>query len=512
MSYPKRLLRLRPSRGIISDIPAHEIGPEYYSGGQNVIFRRGFPNRVKGSRDAYVASIVIAAPAQIFHLLNAPLAGTNWWLVFEADGTAWAIEGSSASQIDNMLLSSVSSPSVYSSTLLNGIPIISNSTDDVVYWPGSGNLLVLPGWTATETAKFIVAFRFHIFAMDISGPGGTFPNLVKWSSAAEPGTIPDSWTPDPSNTAGDVELSDGKGPVLCGVPLKDNLILYKQTMSYGAQFVGGNQVFSFHALNRSKGALNRHSVSDIGERHLIVEQGDITISDGINRQSIGQSRMKDFLFDQLDQDNFENLFTIFFPPTNEVLIAFPTTGAEFPNLALVYKIDADSFGIRDLPNIEHAATGFVTDTVESQAWDDDSQVWDDDNSAWNSSSIFASTESLVFARLNDIELQNTNDSVTMEAFIGKHDLTFGEPERLKFVRRLHVRAEEGYGTLLVRVGSRMTPNDDIAWTAEVALIEPEQIINVITIGRYISFEIRSNSDKAWVVNAVELEAELRGYH
>lgn len=512
MSYPKKLLRLQPRQGIIVDVPPHEVGPNFYTSGQNVIFRRGFANRVKGSRDAYTTAIATANPIQIFHLLNAVIGTSNFWIVIEADGTTWAIEGSNATQIDNLLLSSVTQPSVYSSALLNGLPIISNGLDELVFWAGTGNLALLPGWTATESAKFIAVFRFHIFAMDISGPGGNFPNLVKWSDAAAPGTVPSSWTPSASTTAGSVELADGKGPVLCALSLKDTLIFYKQSMSYGAQFVSGNQIFAFQPLNRSAGALNRHSVVDIGERHLIVEQGDITISDGINRQSIGESRQKDFLFNQLDQDNFENLFTVFFQPTSEVLIAFPSVGSQFANIGLMYNVERDSFGIVDLPNIEHAATGFVTDTTEAQNWNTDSEVWDDDSSAWNSTSIFAANESLVFARLNDIELQNTNDPVIKPAFIGKHDLTFGEPERVKFVKRVHVRAENGYGTLLVRIGSRMTTTEEITWTPEVMLVEPEQIVNLITQGRYISIELRSNSDNAWVINAIELEAELRGYH
>jgi hypothetical protein len=58
----------------------------------------------------------------------------------------------------------------------------------------------------------------------------------------------------------------------------------------------------------------------------------------------------------------------------------------------------------------------------------------------------------------------------------------------------------------------MTPTDSITWSNEVALNEPEQIVNVIAQGRYISVEIRSNNDKAWIISAIDLEAEMRGYH
>lgn len=514
MSFPKKLLRLRPTKGIVSDVPAHEVGPEFYTAGQNVLFREGFSSRVRGFRDAYTTALAVAAPVDILHVVNAQLGGTNFWLVFEADGTVWSIEGSNAVEIDDvsLLIGAIDQPWKYSSALLNGVPIISNGTDEPVFWAGSGDLATLTDWTATESAKSIAVFKFHVFAMDISGPGGEFPNLVKWSDAAEPGTIPSSWTPAADNTAGSVELADGAGPVLTAVPLRDQLIFYKRSTMYGCQFIGGDQIFQFDKLNTTFGALTRHAVADLGDSHFVVTDGDIVITDGVNKRSVGEARMKEFLFSQLDQDNFENLFCTFHRAENEVIVAFPTAGSERCNLALVYDVANDSFGIRDLPDIATAVNGTVNDTTTSAVWDDDSNTWDSDNSTWNSSVIAAATESLVFGYSDTLEEQDTDDTVTVPAVVGKHDLHFGEPERVKFVKRLHIRTKEGYGTLLVRVGSRMTTTDPITWSPEVELTEPEQIVNSFAQGRYISVEIRSNSDDVWAVTGIDLEAELRGYH
>lgn len=512
MSYPKKLLRLRPTKGIVSDTPAHEVGPDFYTGGQNAIFRNGFAGRIGGHRSAYATALGTAAPVEILHALNVQNGGTNYWLIFEADGTAWAIEGSNATQIDGTLLSAVTDPWEYASALLNGLPIITSGSDDLLYWDGSGNLQALPDWTATKSCKSVAVFKFHIFAMDIDGPGGTFPNLVEWSDAAEPGTVPDSWTPAADNEAGSVELADGPGPVLCAVPLRDTLIFYKRSTMYGAQYVGRNQKYSFQKLQSASGALTRHAVCDVNGQHLVVTDGDIILTDGTNRQSIGESRMKDFLFNQLDQDNYANLFTVFNRPKNEALIAFPSAGSDRCDLAMVYDVANDSFGVRDLPDIAVAAIGTVNDTTPSDTWDADSEAWDDDSSTWNSSAVSAATESLVFAFEDELEEQDTEDAVTVGASIGRHDLTFGEPERVKFVKRLHVRAKDGFGTLLVRVGARMTPTDSITWSAEVQLDEPDQIVNAFAQGRYISVEARSNSSNVWTVTGIDIEAELRGYH
>lgn len=512
MSYPKKLLRLRPS-GFTLDIPSFEVPPTSYTGGNNVLFRRGLAGRIPGWRDAYTIALATVAPGEILHIIPVQFAGSNFWLIFEADGSAWALNTSVANQIDNALFTAVAQPNLFSSSLLNGIPIISNSTDEVVYWPGSGNMATLPGWTATESAGFVAVFRFHIFAMNIDGPSGTFRNLVKWSDAAEPGTVPGSWTPAADNSAGSAELADGKGAVLSAYPLRDNLVFYKPSTTYVAQWVAGNQKFAFRKTNSKNGSLGKHTVVDLGEVHLVVEQGDIVLSDAVNRKSIGESRVKDYFFNSLDEDNLANTFAIFYPPTGEVIIAFPSSGSDRADTGLIYNIAQDKFSIRDLPNIAHAGIGFVDDSSESALWQDATATWDAVIGTWASyNKTITATESLVFALAQTLEEQDTDDPQTIAAHIARHDLDFGEPERVKFVKRLHVRAEPGYGQLLVRVGSRMTPTDSIAWSNEVALDEPEQIVNVITQGRYISFEIRSNSDDVWTVTGVDIEAEMRGYH
>ena len=57
MSYPKQLLQLTPTKGFISDTPAHEVGPDYYTAMTNVLIRGGFPERVPGRRIAYSTAV-----------------------------------------------------------------------------------------------------------------------------------------------------------------------------------------------------------------------------------------------------------------------------------------------------------------------------------------------------------------------------------------------------------------------------------------------------------------------
>lgn len=511
MSYPKRIFPVQPRRGFTSDTPAHEAGPEFYTLANNVHFRDGFPERILGSRLAYTTAMAAANPAQLLHALNAEVSDTNYWLLFEADGTAWAIEGTNASQIDDGLLQSTGQPFEHSSALLNGLPIYSNGSDEPVYWAG-GNLVMLPDWTATETAQFVAVFKFHIFALNISGPGGSFPNLLKWSAAAEPGTVPNSWTPAADNDAGDVELADSPGALVCAYPLRDTLMIYKRSSMYTAQYVGGNNVFSFRKVQSASGALAPRSVCDVNGQHFVVSDGDILLTDGTNRRSVGESRVKDWLFNQLDQNNYRNLFCSYNRGRDEVLVGFPSAGNQLCDLGLVYDMSRDCFGVRELAGLAAAPVGFVNDEVASNTWADRTDTWAEASDVWGSSTISAARDSIVHVDAATLRQQDTGNDVAVNASLGKHSMHFGEPERIKFIRKVHIRARQDFGTLLVRVGGQMTPTGPITWSQERAVTAPEQVVNVQAVGRYISVEVRSNAATVWKVTGLDLEGELRGYY
>jgi hypothetical protein len=277
-------------------------------------------------------------------------------------------------------------------------------------------------------------------------------------------------------------------------------------------YVGGNDVFVFRQVFSASGALTRHAVADLSDgRHFVVGDGDIYITDGVNRLSVAKDRMRDFVFNQLDQDNYENLFVAYHRAKNEVWVCFPEQGAQYCTLAAVYDVAHDAFGVRVLPTVTCAAIGIVNDTSPSEAWIDQTYTWEEPSRLWNQPNYSLAVESLLTGAGTTATQHDTQDAVEVDASLSRYDLTFGEPERVKFVRRVHVRAKPGFGTLYVRVGARFTPTDPIAWSNEVALEEPEQIVNTFAQGRYISCEARSEDDDVWQVSGIDLEAELRGY-
>jgi hypothetical protein len=510
MSYPKKLLRVRPTKGIASDVPANEVGPDFYTTGNNVVFRNGFAQRIGGSRAVYGT-----LPAAVRHMLNARIDTTNFWLFF-GDDTVHALETSNDDDVTGSTLTPIDAPWQYASTILNGVPCFTNGFDAPRYWGGDVGVPFadLPDWPSGTICKSLVAFKFHLVALDIDGPDGHFESMVIVSSAAEPGTVPASWTPAADNEADRFVIGDTIGPAMCAVALRGTLLIFKRSATYGMNYVenpNGPGEFSVQQLFDSRGALTRHSAVSVGSQVFVVSDGDIALTDGTNWQSVAQGRMKDFLFSQLDQDNYENLFVVFHRAKNEVWVCFPESGNAYPTKAIVYDVATDAFGVRDLADVPCAAVGVVNDTATDESYDADSGTFDSDESLFNAVNFSLATESLVIGYGTTSEMQDTGDNVAVAASVGKYDMTFDAPERVKFVRRVHVRAQPGFGTLYVRVGARMSPTDTITWSTEQTLSEPEQIVNCFAQGRYISVEVRGQDGNVWVVSGLDLEAELRGY-
>ena len=513
MSYPKQLLRLRPTRGLVLDTPSSEVGPDFYTTGSNVVFRNGFAQRIGGARAAYAQNTV----DPVHHLMNARAPGgiteSNFWLVF-GDDEIQALETSNISDITGSALTPVTASWQWCATWLNNIPCFTNGLDAPRYWAGDVGTPAadLPNWPAGTICKSLFAFKHHLIALDIDGPSGHFESQILWSDAAAPGDVPATWTAAANNEAGDDILAETPGPALCGISLLDTGLIFKRSSTYALNYVEGEDVFSTRLLDGTRGALTRRAVADVGGHALVVTDGDVMMTDGTNWQSLAQGRIRDHIFGQLDQDSYEMLFVVFDRARGEARIYYPTTGNSFCNECVVYHVASDAFSVLPAEDVSHAAVGVINDLSPDESWDVDSEVWDDDTSAWNSANFSLANEQLLVAQNSDVlTLENAGASVAVDALLSKHDMSMGAPERFKFVRRVHVRTNGTPGTLYVRVGSRATAAGSITWGAEVALAPAAPFVNCRAQGRFISVDVRSEDEDQWLIAGIDIEYELRGY-
>ena len=500
---------IRPTSGHILDIDSQELAEQYLSLAHNVNTSRGFPTRIGARRAIYGA-----APTDPLHLLNMNLNTFNWWMVFGTN-KIYGVRGGSNNDITPASITAVSNTYEWSSTLLNGIPVFTNGKDAVGTWNGNGaNICTpVPAWPAGQVAKAVIAFRYHIFAMNVSNGSGTFDNMVVWSDAAAPGALPSTWAPSSSNEAGSTILVDTPGRVVTGKGLGNQLFLYKPTSIYLAEYVGQQptNIFSFRPVNRNVGALSTHCVADLDTQHLIVGNEDVVLFDGVRVQSIANGRIKKYLASQIDDTNSLNCFVIRDLPRREVWVCVPVAGNTFATVAHVYDEARDTWTTRDLFQTRYGTTGIVTDTVVNDSWDSDATSWDTDASSWDGG-ITASKQQVVTAQPSQLYVENSTDTLTaVLGRVARYDLDFDDDQQVKVTSRVWVEGSgAGLATIQVRLGYRNSTDKNITWGAFVT--RQAGGVPYEVSGRYISIEVNQSTTDTWTVDRLAIEAVYNGVY
>lgn len=498
---------LRPVGGHVLDIDSSEIGEQFLTLANNVNTRKGFPSRRGGRRIAYPVSAG-HLPNDPRHLLNLQLNTFNWWMSFGTNNI-WAIEGTNFYDITMLGMQSITNPYEWSATLLNGIPVFSNGKDVLLYWNGSGgtDAVPIPGFPLGTAVKSVVAFRFHLFGLDVDGPGGHFDNQIMWSDAAAPGTLPASWTPAASNEAGNAILADTPGRCVTALPLGPRLMIYKPQSVYPVEYSGQqpNNIFTIRDANRSLGALGQHCVADLGGAHIVLGNDDVCLFDGVNVKSIAENRVKIAIANSIDGTYGQNSFIVRDINKRETWICIPESGSQFATIAHIWDERRDTWTTRSLTNVRHGTVGYVTDTTLSNVWDSQAAAWDTFNAtAWNANTVGTITR-VVVGELDTMYVEDTNDATAVTATIAKNDMAFDDDTQFKLITSLWLRGTGlGFASVEFRLGARLAIDDStpITWQAWQPVRSDGQLTIPEITGRYISIEIRATSTTLWTIDKI----------
>jgi hypothetical protein len=140
--------------------------------------------------------------------------------------------------------------------VLHGIAVLTNGKDLPQARGDTGSFENLANWPSTTRCDVIRPFRNYLIALNITEGGQKQPFLVKWSHAADPGTLPTSWdTSNPALDAGDFPLSEGADKIVDGLTQGDAFIIYKESSIYRMTYTGGGTVFQFDQISSQHGLL-----------------------------------------------------------------------------------------------------------------------------------------------------------------------------------------------------------------------------------------------------------------
>ena len=198
-----------------------------------------------------------------------------------------------------------------------------------------------------------------------SGTTANYPTTVRWSQAFGLNAGPTTWTPTISNTANELEVTV-RGPVLDGFPMNGNFYVcsYWDTVIFSPINYTSTSapILGVRLLNQGRGLLNENCWANADTLVYGLDARDLWSFDGSNFKPLGNQRVKNYFYQNLNPLYTNRVFVINNTQKNQIEIYYPdldSTG--WCNKMLAYRYDLDVFQApRDVANASQA--------TESPVW------------------------------------------------------------------------------------------------------------------------------------------------
>lgn len=512
--------KITPSGGWSSDQPAEEIPPQFVNKAKNV-----------RTLDGALARALPFAPVMAPPTITPP----RWLLPNQDDNSAfWIYAGNTVVGVTNgtahqdITPASFSDhstfPQPYSGGIVNQLPVMNTRLDGPFYWEQDfatpGAMIPLPDWPAADNARTMRPFREFLIAMDIDVSGERFPDLLRWSDAAPPGDVPQSWTPGLQSQAGEISASFYPGAIVDGAQLLDRFIFYKTTSAYVLTLVGGVFVFNQRPLFATVGALSRGCVVEYRGRHFVLTDGDLVAHDGLEVTSLADKKLRNEIFRDMSGENFAESYIAITASGSAIAVCRPRGGERFPSEAIILNLRDGTFGHQSLVDTgcPHIFEGLIDEDNEAEErWSDKTTTWATDPTRWNEGSFSRINNHIVMADFSGSKLQGLGfgtdqDGTPIDAVAERTALTLGDAKVRKFVRRVWPRFHGGTGnSVFVSIGAHdQVDVDPVFGPEQEFVIGTDRFVTVDVSGYYMAYRFRTEGGIGWQLPSFDVEFEVGG--
>lgn len=492
-------------QGWNADLSPEELAPGVWTSVTNVRFSNGYAQRFKG-----MAS-VLNTPSITPYWVGAYQTSAKKFWVYAGTAKVFADDGTTAAEITPASPFTGAQDDRWTGGVLGGVLVMNNGKDQPAYWGGNtaNDLATLTGWDSNWRCAVIAPFKNYLVALDITKSGTRYPHMVKWSHAADPGTIPSSWNEaDPSKDAGEVDLAETPDLLVDALPLGDALCIYKERSVYEMRFVGQPYIFQFRRLPGECGMLARGCGVNTPVGNFVLTSGDVVLNSGQGIQSVANAQVRKWIFDTLDTTNFRRAFVTSNPQKNEVLVCFPSAGASVCDKAAVYNWTTQKWGLRDLPSATYGATGQL-DFAAGTTWASDSAAWSTDETYWTENEYAPNEARLVFSTTSSLRAFDTgwtdDGTNALTGSVERVGLSFDDPYSVKVLRAVFPRIDGISGSpMTIQVGAAMYPDESPTWSPPVTFMVGSNVkADTFATGRYLA--IRFSGAQPWRLRSMELD-------
>jgi hypothetical protein len=224
--------------------------------------------------------------------------------------------------------------------------------------PNVGSILVAGNLTATNVKTDATEY---------------YPVTVQWSQSFGLNQAPITWQPTVTNVANQLEVPL-RGPALDAFPCNGQFFLcsYWDTVVFSPinYSTTSTPILGVRQFNQGRGLLSSNCWANTDKLVYGVDARDVWVFDGQDFQGLGNQRVKNWFFDQLDPAYYDRVFMEVNSQRSQVEIYYPDSDATngVPNKMLAYRYDLDCWNApRDVSD--------ATFSCESPIWSFDSPDW-----------------------------------------------------------------------------------------------------------------------------------------
>jgi hypothetical protein len=502
--------------GVNTSINSADLPPSVWSEVLNVGFKDGRSKKAQG-----YTSVFGTTPVNTLYLTQQVDSGLLYWY----EMTPTHIYRTTGTTHDNLskpaTTYAATEESGWTSGVLNGV-VYCNNLNNVpqILRKADATFIDLPNWTATNRATLMRSYKNYMVALGVNKAGTEYPVMVKWSAPADPGQVPSTWNEaDPTNDAGENNLSGTGDAIVDGMKLRDSFIIYKSGSVHSMSYVGGTFVFSFRQLFDDIGLISKEAVAEFDGKHFVVGRGDVYVHNGVQKNSVIDGKMKDYLFSSIRDDASERTFVVPDYQNTSMWICYcssdrNTLSLKGCNKALIWNWVEDTWSIRDLPNVRYATYGIV-DPKLPNTWDSDAGSWDTDTTIWGERMYNPSKMKILMTSVETDKIYvvgNTSlfDTTSFNSVLGRTGISLGDDRGIKSVTSItpHV---SGDGDMKIYVGASYIQDGPISWKGPYSYtIGSQYKADFKLSGRYLAVRFEVDSGANWVLNGYTLEVAPQG--
>ncbi len=507
MALPR--IEIKNPVGVNKSLSPADLPLNVWSDVRNVRFKDGKASKCQGYEQVFDST-----PTDTLYLLNYVSLSTPFWITATAT-KIYRTEGGPSVDISRLVGGDYSADETHqwNGGVMNGTVVLNNGVDvPQSLQPSTSNFQDLPNWPATDRAKVIRPFKNYLVAMNVTKSGNEQPTTVKWSSPADPGEVPFTWdVNDATNDAGENFLADTSGAIVDGKKLKDAFIIYKEDSVYSMVYVGGTFVFQFRQLFDDIGMIGQNCAAEFDGKHFVVGQGDVYVHNGVQKSSVIEGVMKEYLFSSMNSDNIQRTFVVPDYANSEMWVCYCSTDANdnYCDRALVWNWRDNRWTIRDIPQVYYGTYGIVN-PQDPDYWDIDSAQWNTDTTIWGEARYNPAKMKLLFTSVAQDKLfligdTSLFDTATFTSRLEKTDVYLDDDLNVKMITGITPHMS-GSGTVNIWVGSNQIQSNAVEWQGPYTYEIGRQFkVDCRVAGRYVAVKMEIDSSGSWALNGFTVE-------